>query len=610
MNKLKDKFEDKLKDILQNDYVDCFYEEHQLSVVFNDILVKLKIKNTKEVANQVATNTHFSKQNSKYYFNVLKNQVKRKDDIVTFLLNEKQEVKEDVKEEEIKDLNNKNMFSKYTPRQKVVIKEEYKYPTDSPYTIIKYKTPEYAPFNKQSIYDVQTDDVYDKTLELRALQYDKLRAIKIPAQRSKEWYEMRGGAATASDSGTILGVNKYEPQFKFLLKKCIKETPFISNAACYHGKKFESIATLIYSTRNNVTVEDFGLLIHPKYSFIAASPDGISSRVKYDKTTKSSSVGKMLEIKVPATRKIKTTGEINGDICLPAYYSQVQMQLETANLDACDFWQCTITEYANRQEFIKDTNSKEPFRSLETTFEKGCLLQLIHKSKVQLAYSSQTKYNEVIYEDTQFIYPPKLHMTPLETDIWIAESIQDININSKHKDYVFDKVIYWRLEKSHNVTIERDRNWFKESLPIFKKTWDQVLYFRDQKNLYKIQLLYKYLNLTGLIDTKSTKEVTQVLEIIEKLHQDTQPGYKEYLEQFEKDVNVLIQDNKELDANIDKLEEETEVKIQETEVEIQEVVKLETKVENKDFKDNYTKYKTNKQEKRTTSRYSYADDSD
>ena len=47
------------------------------------------------------------------------------------------------------------------------------------------------------------------------------------------------------------------------------------------------------------------------------------------------------------------------------------------------------------------------------------------------------------------------------------------------KDYSFNKVIYWKLEQSHNQPIERDKKLFASILPILKQTWEKVKYYRE-----------------------------------------------------------------------------------------------------------------------------------
>ena len=51
--------------------------------------------------------------------------------------------------------------------------------------------------------------------------------------------------------------------------------------------------------------------------------------------------------------------------------------------------------------------------------------------------------------------------------------------NQAIKDYVFDRVLYWKLENSHNVVINRDREWFERVQPTYKEVWEKVLHLRD-----------------------------------------------------------------------------------------------------------------------------------
>lgn len=252
----------------------------------------------------------------------------------------------------------------------------YVYPNNFPYTIIKRTEEIYGPFGTSWVYDQQLDDIIDEVIMERSKKFDFLKNIILPEQRSEEWFKMRNDKITASDIACAIGMNKYEPEYNIILKKTLG-AEFNPNKACYHGKKFERPATMIYQYRLNVQVDDFGLLGHKIYSFLGASPDGICNKFKLDGKHLSKYVGRMLEIKCPLSREIKMEGPIKDWICPIYYWIQVQMQLESCDLDECDFWQCNISEYETRDEFIKDTHNFEPFRSLETNFEKGCLIQLL-----------------------------------------------------------------------------------------------------------------------------------------------------------------------------------------------------------------------------------------
>ena len=48
-------------------------------------------------------------------------------------------------------------------------------------------------------------------------------------------------------------------------------------------------------------------------------------------------------------------------------------------------------------------------------------------------------------------------------------------------NYYFDKVLYWKLEMSHNLKIKRDKEWFNFNLPKFQAFWDRVELYRNNE---------------------------------------------------------------------------------------------------------------------------------
>jgi hypothetical protein len=203
----------------------------------------------------------------------------------------------------------------------------------------------------------------------------------------------------------------------------------------------------------------------------------------------------MLEIKCPVTRKIAIT-DVVEDTCPIYYFCQVQQQLEVCDLDECDFWQCKLYEYKDRQEFVDDTDSCEPFRSKKTELEKGCLIQLMPRSiKIGSISDDAGKIKqtsiEYAWEYAKFIHPPKIEMTPADCDQWICKTMSDIATADKWASYYVDRVIYWRMDVTHCVTIPRDRDWFTKSLPKLQETWEKVVHFR--KNADAKELFSKFL---------------------------------------------------------------------------------------------------------------------
>ncbi len=302
--------------------------------------------------------------------------------------------------------------------------------------------------------------------------YEKIRAIELPEQRSPEWFAMRSGKITASDGGAVLGKNKHEPQYNFVLKKVLGST-FETALACYHGKKFEQVVTMMYEYKNDVHTEEFGLLGHPDYYFLGASPDGICSQYKRDMKTYSPLVGRMLEIKCPLMRKIKYSGDIKDNICPIYYWCQVQLQLECCNLDECDFIQCNIEEYKDRNEWLEDTNSEADFKSKKYGLERGVVIELLPSKLTEDDYTNGVVKDTTIYNLATFLYPPKIDMSLSELDNWILTEMSNLKPNLR-----VNRVIYWRLIENNCTLILRDRNWFADNLEALRTMWSYVEFLR------------------------------------------------------------------------------------------------------------------------------------
>src|SRR5690606_18186946 len=106
----------------------------------------------------------------------------------------------------------------------------------------------------------------------------------------------------------VLDEDPYKYPAELLLDKCDRGVPFKENENVHHGKKYEQIGNMFYAFRNNVIVEEYGLIQHHEHSFIGASPDGICSKYTCDSKL-SKLVGRLLEIKFPKIRKIITEGK-------------------------------------------------------------------------------------------------------------------------------------------------------------------------------------------------------------------------------------------------------------------------------------------------------------
>lgn len=324
--------------------------------------------------------------------------------------------------------------------------------------------------------------------------FQKLFATPQPDQRTAEWYAFRRGRITASDIATALDHNPYEPWEEFIIKKCDPEYPFYDNDIVFHGKKYEEVATMIYQEIFNIRVTEFGCIPSDYIPFLGASPDGICSKASLDYKF-NPKLNTMLEIKCPITRKINDKGKIKGGICPHYYEYQCQVQMQCCELTKCDFWQCDIEEidyktYLENNFVPKSTQGIDASPlELPTYCHQGCILQFLpknYKPRFQNEMFNGREQNDKIKFQGIIIYPPHVRFNNIEYNNWIITTLN--NLDKTHpgllEDYYFDKVIYWRLKKCHNVLIERNDEWFEHYLPVLEDTWKQVEYYR--KNLHLI----------------------------------------------------------------------------------------------------------------------------
>ncbi len=416
----------------------------------------------------------------------------------------------------------------------------YVFPLENFPSFTKKNQHEFEPFGTQYIHDEQIDDPINNFTIENSLKFDKLRAIIVPPQKSPEWHAARHKAITASDVSQALGNSKYDAQYMFVLKKTTT-VPFGGAANMHHGTKHEDTASMIYAYRMNVDTDEFGLMPHSEYSFLAASPDAICTRFKHDKKHNSQYIGMMVEIKCTVTRKIFTYNDVVEELgttdisyetlvekIVPKnYFEQMQLQLETCNLEHCHFWQCKITEYNSRQEFIDDTDPNEPFRSKDTKFEKGCIIQLLRKDKMFDILNGN--YTDVVISSSKYIYPFKVEMSPYDCDVWVQQQLDEIKNNPDYDEYFFDKVVYWKLVKASCFLVYRDREWFKNSLPKLEKVWSYVTFLRDHPDTLQI--------FCDFVETRKPKINKTIMNTIDKLCNNTDPNYETYIDELKKDIN-------------------------------------------------------------------------
>jgi putative phage-type endonuclease len=261
-----------------------------------------------------------------------------------------------------------------------------------------------------------------------------------PQQRTKEWYEHRHNLITASNA--YKAFENESSRNQLIYEKCVplkevslQETtaPVNINTAMHWGQKYEPISVMIYEDKYKTKVGDFGCIQHETYRFLGASPDGIN----IDKTTPR--YGRMLEIKNPVSR------EIDG-VPKKEYWIQMQLQMETCDLDECDFLETKFFEYENEYAF----NNEGDFSETTDGDMKGIIMYF------------SSKDGTPIYK-----YKP-LHIDTLE-DFEAWEELQFAEQEKLANTWI--KNVYWKLEEMSCILVLRNKKWFQDNIGEMEALW-------------------------------------------------------------------------------------------------------------------------------------------
>jgi putative phage-type endonuclease len=266
----------------------------------------------------------------------------------------------------------------------------------------------------------------------------RIRSKPQPDQRTDEWYKFRHDLLTASNAWKAFESQACMNQL--IYEKCkplqqqSPEKEYVNTSSTLHwGHKYEPVSRMVYEHMYKTRVADFGCLQHDKYPFLGASPDGIN--VDPD----SQRYGRMLEIKNVVNRDI--TG-----IPKKEYWIQMQLQMETADLNECDFLETQFTEVEEGQE----TN--------EPCVMSGIIIYFMKDGKPHYEYEP-------------------IGCTNHET--WFNEAME------RNQDYMWMKTINWRLEKMSCVLVLRNKLWFQHAIKVLDNLWQTVIKERNNPEGYE-----------------------------------------------------------------------------------------------------------------------------
>jgi len=320
----------------------------------------------------------------------------------------------------------------------------------------------------------------EKDIERISQQIQYLRNKYQPAQRTPEWYETRHRLITASNAYKAFESQSQKNQL--IYEKCqpIKmdnsavqvnvNTPF------HWGQKYEPVSVKFYEKLFKTVIGDFGCIQHDTYLFIGASPDGINV------DPLSPRFGRLLEIKNIVNR------EIDG-IPKKEYWIQMQLQMETCNLDECDFLETRFVEYKDDDEDSTNTlhlTASNKFL-MDGTFDKTAK----EEYKGIILYFAKTNGN------------PHYEYMPFEIDTyakfvyWEHETIE----KCQQQELTWIKNLYWRLEEISCVLVERNYLWFKNNIEGLASLWNIVE--KERETGYEHRAPQKKKQTSNLIDIQS-----------------------------------------------------------------------------------------------------------
>jgi hypothetical protein len=280
---------------------------------------------------------------------------------------------------------------------------------------------------------------------------NELMGIELPLQRSKEWYEYRYQLFSASNLWKLFSTECQKNSLIYEKCKPIEYSGFspegISNFPNPRnwGIKYEPLSIMIYEFIHNTKVNTkFGCIQHSKYSFIGASPDGIN--ISIDCPEK---YGHMVEVKNIYNR------EIEG-IPSEEYWIQMQIQMETCNLEKCDFLETRFKEYPSVFDFYNDIISEY----------KGVILYFLPRE------TENTNQKHV----SMFQYMPLYVQLDKRSIEWWIQEIQEKYIQT----HILYETTYWYLDEYSCVLVKRNTVWFEKVLPIIQNAWTLVEKERNQ----------------------------------------------------------------------------------------------------------------------------------
>jgi hypothetical protein len=278
-----------------------------------------------------------------------------------------------------------------------------------------------------------------KDLDHRKKRLEALATAHQIEQRSEEWYKHALEFLTASQFGDLLGAKR--GRGKLVLSKVQKEEPQQHSrrfAAWTHesnpfdwGIRFEPVAKMVYEYITATKVREIGRLVHSNPELkLAASPDGI-----VEECATSDRLGRLVEFKAPISRIIE-----DGDVP-KNYWYQMQIQMEVADIDLCDYFEVVL---------------RSPVRDGTPIIEGPGRMS---------GYVYSIGHMQPPFDDPQ---PFRYIYSKINEEV---ATLEELNLQEGE---TLLETIPWDLIGYNLVPVVRSHVWFGSMKPVIKEFWDDV----------------------------------------------------------------------------------------------------------------------------------------
>jgi hypothetical protein len=132
---------------------------------------------------------------------------------------------------------------------------------------------------RTAIYLIYKCEEVFESLTITNEQARNIEASTRDQAQSKTWFRYRAGRVTASKFKAAAHTDLSQPSQYLIKSICYPESYRFSNKATRWGCEHEKTAREAYfhkvaSNHLNLTINERGLVIHPEYPHLGASPDG------------------------------------------------------------------------------------------------------------------------------------------------------------------------------------------------------------------------------------------------------------------------------------------------------------------------------------------------